>query len=251
MDFKQVLVDLGLKDKEPDVYMTILKIPGAQPASMIAGRCNLNRTTVYKTLVQLAKKGLVTKTLRHGVTCFFAEDPEGRLNKLIEKKREGLSEMNHVVTEALPLLTLAGGAHETTPRIRYYEGVEGLRQVYDEILEYTEIFAYVCMEEVVKLFPENPDKFREAIKSRQIKLREILEDSEVARAYAKHINNKLHEVKFVPQALGISVDYLICGDRVYIMNFGEQPMSIVIHGKEIYETSKAIFQLAWGSSTKA
>src|SRR5512136_217938 len=94
MKIEQVLKNLGLLDKEPEIYLTLLKTPGAQPASVIATRANLNRTTVYKTLVKLVSKGLVTKTQRHGATCFFAEDPENRLKILVDERQRQLGEMN-------------------------------------------------------------------------------------------------------------------------------------------------------------
>jgi hypothetical protein len=53
MTIEQVLKDLGLQDKESEVYLALLKTPGVQPASVIAKKTDLNRTTVYKTLIRL------------------------------------------------------------------------------------------------------------------------------------------------------------------------------------------------------
>src|SRR3989338_136893 len=136
MDFIQVFYRLGFAHKEPEVYLTLLKLPGAQPASVIARKLDMNRTTVYKTLMSLSKKGLVTKTNRQGITCFFAEKPETSLKHLIEGKKKQLEEINQTILDALPLLTR--GTHDlqaSIPKIRYYEGLEGIKQIYEAILE--------------------------------------------------------------------------------------------------------------------
>jgi len=135
MKIDQVLTSLGLQDKEPEIYLILLRTPGAQPASIIATRANLNRTTVYKTLVKLVKKGLATKTQRHGITCFFAEDPENRLKLLIDEREKQLGEMNQAMIEALPLLTMNEDESDSLPKIRYYEGIEGIKQIYEAVLK--------------------------------------------------------------------------------------------------------------------
>jgi len=75
MKIDQVLLALGLIDREPDVYLALLRTPGAQPASVIATRANLNRTTVYKILIKLVKKGLVTKPSAMALPAFSPRIP--------------------------------------------------------------------------------------------------------------------------------------------------------------------------------
>ncbi|QQR82937.1 hypothetical protein IPJ72_03855 [Candidatus Peregrinibacteria bacterium] len=142
MQIDQVLQNLGLTDKEPQVFISLLQLPGAQPASLIATRSGINRTTTYKALMSLVKRGLVTKTQRQGITCFFAEDPENRLKTLVEKQKEQLNQMSQVILKSIPLLTMAGN-EAYLPKIRYYEGIEGIKQIYEAILrEEKDVYRY-------------------------------------------------------------------------------------------------------------
>ncbi|MFH1410391.1 MAG: helix-turn-helix domain-containing protein, partial [Patescibacteria group bacterium] len=71
MKLKQALEEIGLSKIEVEAYLTLLKTAGAQPASILANRMGINRTTAYKALINLSKLGLATKTMKHGIICFF------------------------------------------------------------------------------------------------------------------------------------------------------------------------------------
>ena len=136
MEIIQALKEFGLSKSEAEIYLNLVKTPGAQPASIIARKTNMNRTTVYKTLVHLTKLRLATKTMKHGITCFIAEDPEDRLKSLVEERQNKLSEVNKAVLNALPRLTVEDEMMESNlPKIRYYEGLEGIKQIYEEVLK--------------------------------------------------------------------------------------------------------------------
>ena len=60
-ELKNLLVDVGLKEKEADVYIAILVL-GRGTASKIARKAHIVRTTVYDILGSLFDKDLVTLT---------------------------------------------------------------------------------------------------------------------------------------------------------------------------------------------
>ena len=136
MDIRQALIRLGLSDNESNIYLELLKTPGVQPASIIASRVNMNRTTTYKILINLSKIGLISKTQKHGIIRFFADDPENKLKKLIEKEERVISEVNSTILDSLPLLTSQKDNYNSNiPKIRFYEGVDGVKQIYEEVLK--------------------------------------------------------------------------------------------------------------------
>lgn len=255
MKIDQVLLNLGLMDKEPDVYITLLKTPGAQPASVIANRANLNRTTVYKTLVRLVKKGLVTKTQRHGITCFFAEDPENRLKVLIEERQRLLGEMNNAMMEALPLLTISDDDPDSLPRIRYYEGIEGIKQIYEAVLkEGEDVFRYGDITKIYAALGVYTDEYIQKRNELGFTTHAIMPLSEAEHAKLKKHKKEHREVMFIPEKLfPIDGEVRIFGNKVAIISLRkESPIGVIIDSETIAKMFLSIFMLTWKNhSSKA
>ena len=74
-DLKNLLVDIGLKAKEADVYIAILSL-GQGTASKIAKKARIVRTTAYDILSSLFNKGLVTLTGKEPKQEYVAESPD-------------------------------------------------------------------------------------------------------------------------------------------------------------------------------
>ena len=248
MKIDQVLKNLGLQDKEPDIYLTLLKTPGAQPASVIATRANLNRTTVYKTLVRLVKKGLVTKAQRHGITCFFAEDPENRLKLLIDEKQKQLGEMNQAMLETLPLLTMTEDDSDSLPKIRYYEGIEGIKQIYETVLKEGENqYRYGDITKIYEALGIYTDEYIQKRNELGIVTHAIMplyekDEKEIKKNIREH-----REVVYIPHKyFPIEGEVRIFGNKVAIMSLRqESPIGVIIESDTIAKMFLSIYMLTW------
>lgn len=253
MKINQVLGNLGLQDKEPDVYLTLLKTPGAQPASVIATRANLNRTTVYKTLIKLVSKGLVTKTQRHGSTCFFAEDPENRLKILIDERQRQLGEMNQVMLEALPLLTVDDNNADGLPRIRYYEGIEGIKQIYEAVLKTNkDVYRYGDITKIYEALGIYTDEYIKKRNEKGITTYAIMPFYEADREKLKKHSKEHREVLYIPQPIfPIDGEVRIFGNHVAIISLRkESPIGVIIESETIAKMFLSIFMLTWENHSK-
>jgi len=255
MKIDQVLTALGLVDREPDVYLALLKTPGAQPASVIANRANLNRTTVYKILVKLVKKGLVTKTQRHGITCFFAEDPENRLKLLIEERQNQLADMNQAMLEALPLLTMGEEEHDSLPKIRYYEGIEGIKQIYEAVLrEGKDQYRYGDIAKIYEALGIYTDEYIKKRNELGITTHAIMPFYETDRAQIKKHSREHRDVLYIPKKLfPIEGEVRIFGNKVGIISLRkDSPIGVIIESETISKMFLSIFMLTWKNySSKA
>lgn len=253
MKIDQVLRSLGLMDKEPEIYLTLLKTPGAQPASIIATRANLNRTTVYKTLVKLVRKGLVTKTQRHGITCFFAEDPENRLKVLIEEKQKQLGEMNQAMMETLPLLTMLEDDSDSLPKIRYYEGIEGIKQIYEAVLkEGVDQYRYGDITKIYEALGIYTDEYIKKRNEIGITTHAIMPFYESERKQLKKHAREHREVLYIPHKLfPIDGEVRIFGNKVAIMSLRkESPIGVIIESDTIAKMFLSIYMLTWKNHVK-
>jgi HTH-type transcriptional regulator, sugar sensing transcriptional regulator len=258
MKIEQVLKNLGLQDKEPDIYLALIKTPGAQPASVIAARANLNRTTVYKTLVRLVSKGLVTKTQRHGSTCFFAEDPENRLKILIDERQRQLGEINQSVMEALPLLTMNEDSLDNLPKIRYYEGIEGIKQIYEAVLKTGEdVYRYGDIAKIYEALGIYTDEYIKKRTEVGITTYAIMPYHEDELKKSKKNVEEHREVLYIPYKIfPIDGEVRIFGDKVAIISLRkESPIGVIVESQTIAKMFYYIFMLTWkhygGKSIKA
>jgi len=77
MDAETGLAELGLGATAVRVYLALLR-SGPGSASLVARHARVRRPTVYGALAELAKRGLISKTMK-GTRSLFAPEPPWKL----------------------------------------------------------------------------------------------------------------------------------------------------------------------------
>ena len=128
-----ILRQLDLSDNHIIVY-THLLTNGTQKAGTIAKNVPLKRGLIYKTLEELQELGLVEKNDTAGSVAVFAPRHPSALKGLAERRvRDAHSTATVVDTEIGSLISLYNIANNK-PGIEFYEGVEGMKKMYDRLL---------------------------------------------------------------------------------------------------------------------
>jgi len=127
MTIEKQLEQLGFNEKEAKVYLACLQL-GQDTAWHISRKCGLKRSTTYFVLSELVERGLISVWKTKKATLFRAANPK-KLFTQIKRKEETL-------TEIFPLLQSIYNFDEDRPNIQIFEGREGMRQIYAEIVEY-------------------------------------------------------------------------------------------------------------------
>jgi len=249
MKIEQILMDLGLQEKEPEVYLALLSTPGVQPASVIAKKTDLNRTTVYKILMKLTKMGLATKTMQHGIICFFAENPDKRLEDILERKRKNLEILNDNLLVMMPEIKNMRKQEMLMPKMRYYEGIEGIKRVYrDTLLEGKTIYAF---ENVDHMSPEVRNYiFNEYIPKRVaegIFAYTIVPKSKGNLNFSKSDKESLRETKVISkESFPMEIEINIYDKKTAFFSYKEEDMfGVILESQSIANSMKAIFDLCW------
>jgi sugar-specific transcriptional regulator TrmB len=126
MNLTESLQNLGLNEKEANVYLALLQM-GKATAYSVSLRCGLKKPTTYVILGQLVKKGYALKIPRVKKHLFVAESPE----KVIAMARERF----HLAQESLPeLLAMQKGETEKV-NISYFESLDGIKQMYHRLIK--------------------------------------------------------------------------------------------------------------------
>src|SRR3990167_6928519 len=121
----QTLSQFGLTPNQAKVYLALLEL-GEAKVQEIAKKARILRTTTYEVLEQLKNLGIIGMYNRHGVRIYMAEPPRA-LERILDEKKKSIHEV-------LPELESLYNISEFKPKIRYYEGPEGFKAVYEDTL---------------------------------------------------------------------------------------------------------------------
>ena len=125
MDLKQTLGRFGLEGKKADVYLVALQL-GSASAQEIAKRAGLKRPTVVEVLEGLVRRGLMSVVTEKRTRMFAVEPPRKLLAQAEEQERQARL--------VLPSLEALYGKSRSRPSVQFYEGIEGIKTVYEDTL---------------------------------------------------------------------------------------------------------------------
>lgn len=130
--FREVLETAGLTHDEAEIY-NLLLVNGASGAGKLLAKTDMKRGLLYKTIERLAKRGLVDEKTVRGRAVFHPAQPE-ELLKAAEIKELEAARIKKAVETALPEMKAKFSLASERPVIRFYEGAEGLRKLYEDKL---------------------------------------------------------------------------------------------------------------------
>ncbi|MES2088302.1 MAG: helix-turn-helix domain-containing protein [Patescibacteria group bacterium] len=245
---KIALQNFGFGEKESLVYLALLEL-GHGTVTEISRKAGINRTTGYDILSSLANKGLASISGKEPKSEFAAEPPQAITNYL-KKVAERTVEQIKKSEELIPELNLLH-AKQNRPRIKFYEGVEGLKQVYEDTLNSTEtIRAYANAGEVHKGIPNYfPEYFKRRAR-KNISIRAIFPQTEAGIERASFDTEEKREVAFVPaDRYNFSPEINIYDNKVMIASWQEK-LGVIIESAEIADAMKKIYELAWAEAKR-
>lgn len=236
------LKTLGFSENEVKVYLACLQL-GRASVIKIAQKAGLKRTTAYSIIDVLLEKGILSKHQDKQGQKFSAELPE-KLITVLQQKQNAL-------LEVIPdLLAMASTESDIKPEVKFYQGKEGLKAVYEDTLESCqkgdELAAYFSAEDVYNFLPDYTPTYVKRRASKGIKSKGIGLDSKMARKHKARDKKELRRSKLVSkQELPISIEKNIYKDKVAFMNFRGFPFGVIVKSPQIAKSERAIFELLW------
>lgn len=242
---KSTLEDYGLDANEIAIYLFLIENQD-KPAYIIAKETIIPRTTVYKTLDILIKKGLASSWIKNGVKHFSAENPN-TLKRILDEKRQQIEEV-------LPELSNMFSSISLHPSAKLYEGKEGVKQVFEYMLD--------------------------TIKSKKLKRVYVYSDNQLTEQLPKYFrswrnrknktdaytylivphgtpmnpdysSDKHRETRVLPQEFPFDGSIDICGSVIAFFSFKEKELySVVIDSKIIADMLTQFFMYMWSTLQK-
>ncbi len=243
---KLSLQSFGFSAKESDVYFALLELGGGT-VTEISRKAGINRTTGYDILDSLASKGMINISGKEPKQEYSVESPDA-LKRYLEKQSALIAEHIEKSAEVIPRLKSIQTL-ENRPKIKFYEGTEGLRSVYEDTLTSSEtILAYACIDDMHRALPDYfPGYYMRRAKN-NISIRGIVPKTKSAIERAEHNKEEKREITFVPaDKYYFSPEINIYDNKIMIASWREK-LGIIIESAEIADAMKKIYELAWSGA---
>ena len=236
--------EFGLSENEAKIYLASLEI-GRATADELSKHANVKRPTTYVQIESLVKKGLMSSHEKGKKTYFSPESPE-YLKRIFEKTHEKVESGEKELEKILPNLVRMFETADNRPRVRFFEGKEGLITMREEFLnvkskELFIIFSQDVLESVFgrdELASYSRKRAEAGIHSRAIYTRSggKFED--------KH--PPLTERRFLPEnKLSLEADIIIFDNKIAITALRGKLFGVIIESKEIAKSMRSIFEIMW------
>lgn len=238
------LENIGLTSEEIQVYIRTLEL-GSATVLQIAQKVDIPRTTVYLLIDSLLAKGLLEQQEIGKKHFFNAASPEYLL-KLAEQKKVSIDQTIHSLNSNLHQLQAIYNLKLEKPKIRYYEGIEGIQTIYEETLEQNHIFVHCMTQHAIQLLEDYLPKYYDRLIRKMIFTQEIVSDSQADKDYQHTYSTSRNEIVCIPQKYVTNTDYLIYGDTVAFITYKSgNPVGVVIEDKEIAHFERVRFLMIW------
>src|SRR3989344_5056608 len=236
MNLVQELQKFGLKEKESKVFLAALEL-GSGSLSEIAKKAGIKRPTVHNIVGDLLVKGLIAKAPNRKRIHYIAASPEV-LHKLLVEKQSAFEQI-------FPTLNMLYRNKLFHPIMRFYEGKEGFRAIYEEFFYTSQtIYSVVSFENISYLFSEEERaSFFSLLREKGGKIRDFILDSPNAEQY-KNIpyRNGLGMAKILPNGINLSIDMMVLKEKIAFFSF-KSLLAVIIEEKNIALSQQSLLKL--------
>ena len=245
----ETLQELGFEADEVQVYLTLLEI-GVQPASVIAKKAGLKRGYTYNILTRLVDKGIVHQHQKETVLHFAARTPTTLLS-LLSHREEEIAVQKRKVMGLLPLLEKLRNPLIIQPKVRFYQGVEGLKEVYNDTIRVPgqPLYALCDFEHA---FPEQTSKelhdwmwrYTDRRAAQNVWYLGIVNKSKDSDlAYRWRVKQK-RKMKMLSDVY-LPVELNVYGDKVALISTKDDMVGVIIEDRPIAQMLRNFHQAMW------
>ena len=239
MEYVEQLINLGLNEKEAKVYLALLSME-KDTAYSIAIKSGLKKPTTYVILEDLVKKGFVLKIPQKKKSLYFAKPPQ----ECVAIFQQRVNEVKEILPELLAIQKKDG----EKVNVSYFDGPEGVKEVYKDTLKHEGEFVAFGSENMVNVLGnEWMDNFIKERVKRKISVRAIVPQTEY---YEKNLSEKneeqLREMKITDaKEFPFSIEIDVYGKSKVSLISAKESMAAIIDSTEVHKTMKSIFELLW------
>jgi predicted transcriptional regulator len=250
---KNLINNLGLDDNEEKVYQALLEL-GPATVSQITKQAGITRTFGYQILEQLSIHGLVNRVSGRNACMRYAAQHPRHLVQFVQNRKHQwerrLREAEHRLPDLVSLFKVA-----EKPVVKYQEGIEGVKNIYQQTLESKEeILSILDIEgwdtPELRRFGKIYNRERS---NKKIKERILILDTPRGRQWMKDYQGSFRFTNYrwirpeqVPGIKEFGGEINIYENKV-MMALLKKPnfMGVLIESSALVNILKGMFELAW------
>ena len=249
--YEQQLSQIGLNKEQAVIYEIMLK-NGSLTAGKIAGKGPFKRGVVYKILDQLVDLNLIEKGQKPGKPAKFSPLHPLKIKEMIKIQEQKYKDAQLILDGIMPGLSSDFNLITGKPNVRFFEGIEGIKEVLKDslfqnpkkkILAFSDVAGYADY-----LKEWNSDYYAPQRKRLQIYEKAIIPNNQKALEFMKGYQaNELTDVLFVDsESYPFSTEVNIYSDKISFVTFSKKThIGVIVENKEVFETLTSIFDFCW------
>jgi len=252
-----ILEEIGITNEMMLVYQALLD-SGFSTAGKISKKTGMKRSYVYKLLDLLENKFLVKKDKKVNKVTFYYPESPSLLNKLVEEQEQKMLTDKIIVEKSMSSMLSKFNILEGKPNISFFEGVSGVKELYENILlEKSDIKLIRSVKDtkntqLEKLLNDQKKKQREL----NIKIKVVgpvgiaNEGTNLKQLIDKDKENLVERRVLTKDEFSNESQIIIYGNKVAITSYDEHIITTIIESFAIQKTFENIFEILWEKGKK-
>lgn len=238
----QVLKDLGLSEKLSKIYLAALE-HGECSISFLAEKSGIKRTTIYELLEQLIAEGFLFKVQSGKKTLYGATSPR----QILTLKRRAIEK----IADEIGHLEAKHYAQFDIPKVRFYYGSTGFKNIWDEILNNTKKeYRIITNGSMFDKYVSSNYLFDEIISKRKklgIKSKQLIVPSEYAKRIVSKDAVEDRITRFLPPDTQLEFTEVITDSLTAFMSDPEHNFQFIVQSKSFAHFRRQLFDALWDS----
>lgn len=246
------LKNIGLSDKEIALYRAALS-SGVCSIKQLADDAGFNRTTAYRFLTALHKRGLVEWVVgARGRLVQVA--PFDSLAHYLKEEQRRLAGIEAALPQAIDQLKAMEHRKKLTTQVRYFEGQLGIKQmIWNTLRAESDTRSYASLTRREVISPSFEDEFEREWARKGLKDR-VITNEKRGEYIAKRLipeYRRCVDIRIIPtKTYYITNDIIIYNDIFAIMSLEKDHLvGVEIENAEIAKTQASIFDIVWRVAT--
>lgn len=247
------LMAAGLHPSAAQVYIILIE-NGEMTVPQMLEKTELSRAMIYEVLPELMAGGYV-EYRKAGREAYYRPVHPQKLLDLINQKKRDVALLEDEMKQTINTLSGTFNLAFHKPGVRFFEGVEGLKSLYEETLrEPKPIYALLSPGDADPTLRDwLNDVYVKQRVAKGIHASVIASSSTITDDYRKYDKDALRDVLVIPDTkFPVDIEINIFGNnRVAFISYRPNEMvGVLMDSPAVYVSMKTFFDLAWQEAKK-
>lgn len=232
----KILEQIGLSKNESAIYLALLDL-GPSGISKISEKTAIHRPLIYKALPELLEKKLVSQTQK-GKSILYVAEPPNRLESIFD-------ELKYQFFEFLPDLEDSYEKNNKKPKVRFLEGKDGTRRVFDDVVRSLKkgdtFYRYTSNKDGKEKKDRHVPKVYWTMRDSKKLERLVITNEKTFKSKADKLDRFAKAIPEKDEEFNYNVTEIIYGDRVAFIDYNSDT-AMIIESRPIADFQKHIFK---------